>query len=98
MALEAALATPPFGADAATKERHMLTVMDCLSAFKAAEVASTVPALAPPVVDVLMKYVYRGMEDAEGRWSAQLLTWHAEAVKVAGLGCVSRVLTDRATV
>jgi hypothetical protein len=44
-------------------------------------------------VDNLMKYVCRGLSEAES--CAQLLKWHQAIVEHSGLGPIVRVMTDR---
>ena len=47
------------------------------------------------LLDVLMKYIYRGFEHPSEGSSATLLLWHEKVYNVAGVGCIVRVLTDR---
>jgi len=50
----------------------------------------------PTLCDNLMKYIYRGLEQA--RFSGVLLKWHAQVVATAGLGPIVRAMADRKTV
>jgi hypothetical protein len=43
--------------------------------FKTNEIDDAVKSLDQPEVDMLMKYIYRGFENANGA-NAKLLTWH----------------------
>ncbi|KAA0190165.1 hypothetical protein HAZT_HAZT001437 [Hyalella azteca] len=47
------------------------------------------------LLDVLMKYIYRGFENPSEGSSALLLQWHEKVFNVAGIGCIVRVLSDR---
>lgn len=71
--------------------------MDALSATKSADIAGIVTSLNPEQLDVLMKYIYRGMEKFDAS-SGALLAWHEKVVEVGGLGTIVRVLTARKTV
>ena len=55
------------------------------------------------LLDVLMKYLYKGMKDASagagsGGKMSVLLSWHEKVVDVAGEGSIVRCMTDRRTV
>eukprot|EP00041_Stephanoeca_diplocostata_P006107 m.75638 g.75638 ORF g.75638 m.75638 type:complete len:154 (-) comp16180_c0_seq1:284-745(-) len=97
-ALKLSINSPPIGADASLRERAHRVVMDCVTSFKSTEIASAVKLLKPEEQDVLMKYIYRGMESSEERSANALLSWHGAIVKEAGLGSIVRVLADRKTV
>lgn len=45
------------------------------------------------LVDVLMKYIYRGFEFPSDGSSAHLLQWHEKVYAKFGVGCITRVLT-----
>jgi len=45
--------------------------------------------------DILMKYVFRGLAEADS--CGVLLKWHGVLADVAGLGCIVRAMTDRKT-
>ena len=46
------------------------------------------------LVDVLMKYIYRGFEIPIEGSSGHLLQWHEKVYNVSGVGSIVRVLTD----
>lgn len=46
------------------------------------------------MVDVLMKYIYKGFEYPSEGSSGHLLLWHEKAFQVGGPGAIVRVLSD----
>ncbi|XP_017152435.1 actin-related protein 2/3 complex subunit 5-B [Drosophila miranda] len=46
------------------------------------------------LIDVLMKYIYRGFEIPSEGSSGHLLQWHEKAFARGGVGCIVRVLSD----
>jgi actin related protein 2/3 complex, subunit 5 len=50
--------------------------MEALAATKPADIAAVLKSLNPGDVDVLMKYVYRGMASPEVFQPGILLQWH----------------------
>eukprot|EP00005_Dracoamoeba_jomungandri_P001589 CAMPEP_0174249966 /NCGR_PEP_ID=MMETSP0439-20130205/281_1 /TAXON_ID=0 /ORGANISM="Stereomyxa ramosa, Strain Chinc5" /LENGTH=102 /DNA_ID=CAMNT_0015329915 /DNA_START=108 /DNA_END=416 /DNA_ORIENTATION=+ len=96
-ALRAALNNPPLGCkDQGIKDETTALVVSAMAAVRDNEIAGIVNGLSPLEVDVLMKYVYRGLEDGEN--STSVLKWHAEAYKKGGLGCIVRAMAERRTV
>ncbi|KAH3838386.1 hypothetical protein DPMN_111795 [Dreissena polymorpha] len=79
----------------AVKDRAVNLAIRVLTTFKAAEIDGAVKKLDTQMLDVLMKYVYRGFEFPSEGSSASLLTWHEKVFDVGGSGCIVRVLTDR---
>lgn len=68
--------------------------MKVLLAIKASQIEEAVASLDKDLIDVLMKYVYRGFEIPSEGSSGHLLLWHEKAYAVGGLGSIVRVLTD----
>eukprot|EP00128_Syssomonas_multiformis_P014603 Colp12_sorted_trinity150504_noHs@33360 len=98
-ALKAALTDPPVTAkNDSVKEQNYASVMSVLTAFKTTEIPKVIANLSSTEVDVLMKYVYKGMSRPEEGNSGILLTWHEKALEVGGVGSIVRVMTDRKTV
>jgi hypothetical protein len=56
-------------------------------------VRKVISELTPDQCDVLMKFIYRGLE--AGANSAMFLKWHARTLEKAGKGSIMRVLTDK---
>lgn len=54
-----------------------------------------ISTLDTDMVDILMKYIYRGFEIPSERSSGHLLLWHDKVYAVGGVGSIMRVLTDR---
>ena len=61
------------------------------------QIDATVDKMAQEPADVLLKYVYRGLEEATDN-NASLFKWQAKILDKFGIGSVVRVLTDRKTV
>lgn len=96
-ALKAAVADPPLGCkDQGIKDNYSRAVVSVLTAVKEADINKNVDALNPDELDVLMKYIYKGLEDGEN--SNSLLKWHAAATAKGGLGSIVRTLAERRTV
>lgn len=65
-----------------------------LLSIKASQIDEAVQSLNPELIDVLMKYVYRGFEIPSEGSSGHLLLWHEKAYNIGGVGCIIRVLSD----
>lgn len=76
------------------KDNALNLTMKVLLAIKASQIEEAVASLDKDLIDVLMKYVYRGFEIPSEGSSGHLLLWHEKAYAVGGLGSIVRVLTD----
>ncbi|KAL4229905.1 Actin-related protein 2/3 complex subunit 5 [Mactra antiquata] len=95
-ALVAILKNPPVGAkNQAVKDKAVQLAIRVLTSFKTSEMDGAVKSLDSKLIDVLMKYIYRGFEFPSEGSSASLLSWHEKAYAAGGAGSVVRVLTDR---
>ncbi|KAI9106221.1 actin-related protein 2/3 complex subunit 5 [Phlyctochytrium arcticum] len=95
-AVAKALENPPAGAQLqAAKDKNTATVMEALAAARATDIPTICKSLSTAQMDILMKYIYRGMASPELYNSAVLLTWHEKTTEIGGVGSIMRVLTDR---
>ncbi|ELU10172.1 hypothetical protein CAPTEDRAFT_17923 [Capitella teleta] len=85
---------PVTSKDKNVKKQAFDLCLRVLLSFKSSEIDEAVKSLDQPEVDMLMKYIYRGFDNADGA-NAQLLTWHEKTFSVGGSGSIVRVLTDR---
>ncbi|ESP00891.1 hypothetical protein LOTGIDRAFT_172988 [Lottia gigantea] len=77
------------------KDRALNLTLRVLTSFKTPDIDNAVKSLDSKNIDILMKYIYRGMERAQDSNTSALLTWHEKTFAVGGLGSIMRVLTDR---
>ncbi|KAI4195476.1 MAG: hypothetical protein LQ350_007187 [Teloschistes chrysophthalmus] len=76
-ALRGALENPPYGGDAAAKEVHLATVVEILQSIKQSEMSPILNRIYSSdggieALDVLMKYLYKGMAHSSRPSSASL--------------------------
>ncbi|KAL9580040.1 MAG: hypothetical protein Q9212_004732 [Teloschistes hypoglaucus] len=76
-ALRGALENPPYGGDAAAKEVHLATVVEILQSIKQSEMSPILNRIynsdgGIEALDVLMKYLYKGMAHSSRSSSASL--------------------------
>ena len=96
-ALRDSLADPPVASkDLELKSKNAVIVLKVIAAVDDRHIDEALGALSPEACDVLMKYIYKGLESPEQ--SSQLLKWHAKLLDKAGLGSIVRVMADRKTV
>lgn len=70
-------------------------LLKVLLSVKASEIEAVVKELELDEIDVLMKFIYYGFENAAADVSgAHLLTWHDKACERGGVGSIVRVLTE----
>jgi actin related protein 2/3 complex, subunit 5 len=86
-------------------------VIEVLNAVKTTDITSHLNALDMDSQDILMKYLYKGMEQPASHNTGVLLNWHekvlssvveplltGQLVEVAGHGCIVRYISDRRTI
>jgi len=96
-ALPVALDNPPTHAKSQEiKDQNSAVVLSVLAGIKEKDLEAAVNALNADQLDVLMKYIYKGL--GTGEQSTALLKWHESVLKKSGLGSVVRALTERKTV
>ena len=72
--------------------------MDTLLAAKPSDMSLMLKPLEPLELDLLFKYLYKGMASPERYNASLLLAWHEKLFELGGLGGIVRVLTDRRVV
>ena len=99
-ALKTSLQDPPVASKSqSVKNANGACVLSALNALAEAEIAAVVEKLDDDEKDVLMKYVYKFMNDGVERGNyGILLRLHALLVKKCGIGSIVRVMSDRKTV
>jgi|Dee2metaT_26_FD_contig_31_3708284_length_548_multi_4_in_0_out_0_1 actin related protein 2/3 complex subunit 5 len=99
-ALEAALRKPPLGSkEQATKDSTSELVASILNQITENEIESVLAPLDNDMLDVLMKYLYRIMQDTEkGTNYGVILKMHDAIHSRAGIGSIMRAITERKTV
>eukprot|EP00619_Florenciella_sp_RCC1007_P000921 CAMPEP_0205919462 /NCGR_PEP_ID=MMETSP1325-20131115/10460_1 /ASSEMBLY_ACC=CAM_ASM_000708 /TAXON_ID=236786 /ORGANISM="Florenciella sp., Strain RCC1007" /LENGTH=127 /DNA_ID=CAMNT_0053287075 /DNA_START=34 /DNA_END=417 /DNA_ORIENTATION=+ len=98
-ALTAALADPEkvlASKSANVKSANAAVVFQVIEAIEDKEIDGVLEGLDPLVMDLLMKYVYKGLGTPENANS--LLKWHAKVLERCGPGGIVRSMTDRKTV
>ncbi len=69
--------------------------MEVLLAVRSNDIPALLPQLSEKDIDVLTKFIYKGLSLPERFSSAVLLSWHDKVVDTAGLGTIVRAMTDR---
>ncbi|KAI1287930.1 Actin-related protein 2/3 complex subunit 5 [Halotydeus destructor] len=95
-ALNQLLLAAPFNSkNQAIKDSIAALVMQVLLAVKTSEIDKVIDGLSTDLIDVLVKYIYRGFETPTDGSSGHLLVWHEKAFAKGGVGAIVRVLTDK---
>lgn len=77
------------------KDNALNLILRVILSIKSMQMDSAVETLADQdLLDVLMKYIYRGFEIPSEGSSGQLLQWHEKVFARGGIGCINRVLSD----
>lgn len=95
-ALKLALETAPLSSkNQAVKDAALSVILRVILSIKSLQMDQALDALAgAQLLDVLMKYIYRGFEQPSEGSSGQLLQWHEKVFARGGIGCINRVLCD----
>eukprot|EP01129_Flabellula_baltica_P017513 TRINITY_DN9720_c0_g1_i1.p1 TRINITY_DN9720_c0_g1~~TRINITY_DN9720_c0_g1_i1.p1 ORF type:complete len:132 (-),score=26.22 TRINITY_DN9720_c0_g1_i1:62-457(-) len=97
--LEAICDNPPYGCtDATLLAQNLRNVCQIFTnTSKKPDVEKAVASATPDQLDVLFKYVYAAMANAQDtNESAAYFTWHAALLeKAGGLGSIVRVIADK---
>ncbi|XP_023209804.1 actin-related protein 2/3 complex subunit 5-B [Centruroides vittatus] len=95
-ALKSLLKNAPIGSkNQIMKDSAFNLVQKILFTIKASEIEKVVTSMDRDLLDVLMKYIYRGFENPSEGSSGHLLAWHEKVYATGGVGSIVRVLTDR---
>ncbi|XP_057327324.1 actin-related protein 2/3 complex subunit 5-A [Microplitis mediator] len=65
-----------------------------LLSIKSNQMDDIIAQLDRELMDVLMKYIYRGFEIPSKDSSSHLLLWHEKVYSISGIGSIVRVFTD----
>jgi len=77
------------------KDAAVMLVVNVLSSFKGSnDINQAVKSLSTEEIDLLMKYIYKGMYTSSNS-SGNLLLWHEKTLEKGGKGCIIRAITDR---
>lgn len=94
-ALKTVLRSAPLGSkNQQVRDNALNLTMKVLLSIKSSQIEEAVLSLESDLIDVLMKYIYRGFEMPSEKSSGHLLMWHEKAYAVGGVGSIVRVLTD----
>ncbi|KAH1001337.1 hypothetical protein HUJ04_002341 [Dendroctonus ponderosae] len=94
-ALKLVLTKAPLGTkNQQIKENALNLTLSVLLSIKPSQIEEAVSSLDMDLLDVLMKYVYKGFENPSEGSSGHLLVWHEKVYNVGGVGCIVRVLSD----
>ncbi|RZF39029.1 hypothetical protein LSTR_LSTR008619 [Laodelphax striatellus] len=94
-ALNIVLRSAPLGSKTQqVKDNALNLTMKVLLSIKASQIEEAVSKVDKDLIDVLMKYIYRGFEMPSEKSSGHLLMWHEKVFAVGGMGSIVRVLTD----
>ncbi|KAF7266285.1 actin-related protein 2/3 complex, subunit 5 [Rhynchophorus ferrugineus] len=94
-ALKVVLMNAPLGSkNQQIKENALNLTLRVLLSIKPSQIEEAVNSLDIDLLDILMKYVYKGFENPSEGSSGHLLVWHEKVYNVGGVGCIIRVLSD----
>ncbi|MCJ1384786.1 hypothetical protein MMC17_007904 [Xylographa soralifera] len=94
-ALRGALENAPYGGDPGAKEVHLATVVEILQSIKQSEMSPMLSRIygsdgGPEALDVLMKYLYKGMSHSSQPTSASSRTISPQATGFSQIHSISR--------
>ncbi|CAH0557686.1 unnamed protein product [Brassicogethes aeneus] len=94
-ALKTVLSNAPLGSKSVqVKENAVNLTLRVMLSIKPSQIEEAVNSLNMDLIDVLMKYVYKGFEYPSEGSSGHLLLWHEKIYNIGGVGCIVRVLSD----
>lgn len=94
-ALKFVLQNAPLGCKNQQIKDHALNLtLRVLLGIKSTQMDAAITELDSDLLDVLMKYIYRGFEIPSEGSSGHLLQWHEKVFARSGYGSIARVLCD----
>lgn len=98
-ALQVITTDPPYNCSEQDKQVYLLAVLEALAQVRTMDIANIVGKLSNDQVDVLVKYLYRGMAVPEGqKQGGILLAWLEKVTSTHGVRPIVHYLSDRRTV
>ncbi|KAA8907210.1 hypothetical protein TRICI_005029 [Trichomonascus ciferrii] len=97
-ALKAVLDNPPYGGDEEAKTLNLKNFIEVVTAVKSSDITPIVEQLSPDNQNVLIKYLYKGMDSPLGQSHGNggvLLSWFEKTVDITGQGSIIRYIADR---
>lgn len=94
-ALKFVLQNAPLGCkNQQIKDQALNLTLRVLLTIKSTQMDVAISQLETDLLDVLMKYIYRGFEIPSEGSSGHLLQWHEKVFAKTGYGSITRVLCD----
>jgi len=94
-ALISVLKSAPLGSkNQQIKDNARNLTQKVLLSIKSNQMDDCLSQLDRDLIDILMKYIYRGFEIPTKDSSAHLLAWHEKVYNINGIGSIMRVLAD----
>uniref|UniRef100_A0A336KR97 Actin-related protein 2/3 complex subunit 5 n=1 Tax=Culicoides sonorensis TaxID=179676 RepID=A0A336KR97_CULSO len=94
-ALKFVLQNAPLGCkNQQIKDQALNLTLRVLLTIKSTQMDAAINQLETDLLDVLMKYIYRGFEIPSEGSSGHLLQWHEKVFAKTGYGSITRVLCD----
>lgn len=94
-ALKFVLQNAPLGCkNQQIKDQALNLTLRVLLTIKSTQMDAAINQLESDLLDVLMKYIYRGFEIPSEGSSGHLLQWHEKVFAKTGYGSITRVLCD----
>ncbi|CAL7946837.1 unnamed protein product [Xylocopa violacea] len=94
-ALISVLRSAPLGCkNQQVKDNARNLTLKVLLSIKSTQIDDCLVQLDRDLLDVLMKYIYRGFEIPTEGSSSHLLTWHEKVYNISGVGSIVRAFAD----
>ncbi|XP_017752354.1 PREDICTED: actin-related protein 2/3 complex subunit 5 [Eufriesea mexicana] len=94
-ALISVLRSAPLGCkNQQVKDNARNLTLKVLLSIKSIQIDDCLSQLDRDLLDVLMKYIYRGFEIPTEGSSSHLLTWHEKVYNISGVGSIVRAFAD----